>query len=258
MPGTTTDPVKKRMDIFGVVSVVLVDTAGYDDMGDVGDMRVAKTKSMFDKIDLAIFLYTGNVLDKKDLDVIGELKKKNIPIILLHNQSDVVSLDVISAKNIFSKTGLEPIDFSCNTLDDKYAATLRSNLISIIVEKLQEKLNINKTILGGLVNENDTIALVCPIDNGAPTGRLILPQVMAIRDILDHKGIAVVLEPCNLEAYIKNNKPKLVVTDSQVFSNVAQILPKNIPLTSFSMLLARSKGPFINYIEGAKKIDSVA
>lgn len=252
--GTTTDPVKKRMEIFGVGPVQLIDTAGLDDEGALGKQRVKKTREVFSQIDMAFILFTGNIFGKEEKEALKELKKYDIPVLLIHNQSDIVSLDATVAFELNEKYGVDVVEFSCCMLDEQQQKEAVGMLLSFIIKSIGGE---EKTILHGLVNKGDTIVLVCPVDNGAPTGRLILPQVMAIRDILDHFGIAVVLQPEQLQSYLEQNRPKLVVTDSQVFKDVAAMVPANLPMTSFSVLLARAKGAFSEYITGAAAISKL-
>ncbi len=252
--GTTTDPIKKRLEIFGVGAVQLIDTAGVDDCGELGLMRVEKSIETISQIDLAVVLFTGSNFGSYEREIIGELKSYNTPFILLHNQSDIITLPLNIKSELEQEFNCEVIEFSCSIQDVDKQQYLKENLFLQIVTLLKKE---ERTIMQGLVNEDDLIALVCPIDNGAPTGRMILPQVMAIRDVLDNKGIAVVLQPENLEQYLKTATPKLIVTDSQVFKTVSQIVPQEIPLTSFSVLLARSKGPYSAYVEGVKAISNL-
>lgn len=252
--GTTTDPVKKRMEIFGIGPVQLIDTAGLDDVGELGNQRVKKTKEIFSQIDMAFLLFTGNIFGKEEKDALKELKKYDVPVVLIHNQSDIVSLDAQLAFELTQKYEVDVVEFSCCMLDEHEQKRAVEMLVSFIIKNVNRQGN---SILYKLVVATDIIVLVCPIDNGAPTGRLILPQVMAIRDILDSGGIAVVLQPDQLEQYLKKNTPSLVVTDSQVFKEIAKAVPEIIPMTSFSVLLARAKGPFDDYIMGASQISKL-
>lgn len=252
--GTTTDPIKKRLEIFGVGAVQLIDTAGVDDVGELGLMRVEKSREVISQIDLAIVLFSGSTFGNYEREIIGELNLYNTPFILLHNQSDILELSGSIKHKLESEFATKIVEFSCVLLDENRQSELVKSLLDLIVTLLKKE---ERTIMQGLVNEGDLIVLVCPIDNGAPTGRMILPQVMAIRDILDNKGVAVVLQPENLEQYLKTATPKLVVTDSQVFKQVANVVPPTTHLTSFSMLLARSKGPYEAYIKGVKQISNL-
>lgn len=256
IPGTTTDPVRKRMEIFGVGPVVLIDTAGIDDSGELGNQRVKKSKQIISQIDIAILLFTNNQLDKYEKDLIRQFIDEEIPLILVHNQSDIIPLDRKLALWITEKYGIDVVEFSCNMLEEVEQKQSVEMLTSLIIKGLQSSFSNGNGLFDGLVDADDLVVLVCPIDSEAPEGRLILPQVNAIRDILDRGGVSVVLQPDALEKYLNNCtlKPKLVVTDSQVFDKISKIVPEDIPLTGFSPLLARSKGFFEYYLNGTPKI----
>ena len=268
--GTTTDPVKKRMEIPDVGPVQLIDTAGIDDIGEVGQKRVEKSLKLIDEVDLALLVFTGNIFGKEEKDLLAQLKENDVPVVVVHNQSDIVSLDCGVAGDLTNIYKCDVVEFSCRMPDPQEQKDAVEMLMAFIVKGLlvQEK---EKTIMEGLVEPGDNIVLVCPIDSEAPAGRLILPQVMAIRDILDRGGVATVLQPAQLQDYLANILPdscqratsapsavkppvKMVVTDSQAFKQVAAIVPESIPLTSFSVLMARSKGPFEDYVKGVEAI----
>jgi [FeFe] hydrogenase H-cluster maturation GTPase HydF len=255
-PGTTTDPVRKRMEIFGVGPVVLIDTAGIDDETELGVQRVEKTMQVINQIDLAILLFTNNHMDKYEKDLLKLFKEEDVPVILLHNQSDIIPLDKHLAAELTEKYGIDVVEFSCSMLNEDDQKEAVEMITSFIVKGLQGSANAGITLFEGLVKENDQVVLVCPCDSEAPEGRLILPQVNAIRDILDKGGVAIVLQPDALEGYIKSAavKPVLVVTDSQAFEFVSRVVPEDVPLTGFSPLLARSKGFFKYYLDGTPKI----
>jgi small GTP-binding protein len=278
--GTTTDPVKKRMEIPDVGPVQLIDTAGIDDIGEVGQKRVEKSLKLIDEVDLALLVFTGNIFGKEEKDLLAQLKENDVPVVVVHNQSDIVPLDCGVAGDLTNIYKCDVVEFSCRMPDPQEQKDAVEMLMAFIVKGLlvQEK---EKTIMQGLVEPGDNIVLVCPIDSEAPAGRLILPQVMAIRDILDRGGVATVLQPSQLQDYLANILPdschqaatahsaeppaatassavkpsvKMVVTDSQAFKQVAAIVPESIPLTSFSVLMARSKGPFEDYVKGVEAI----
>jgi [FeFe] hydrogenase H-cluster maturation GTPase HydF len=259
IPGTTTDPVRKRMEIFGIGPVVIIDTAGIDDEGELGKRRVQSSRKIIEQIDIALLLFTNNSMDKYEKELINTFRKEALPVILVHNQSDIIPLDKEVGLDISEKYGIDVIEFSCNIMDDKEQQDAVALLTSFIVKGLEGVVSSSSTILEGLVERGDNIVLVCPVDSEAPEGRLILPQVNAIRDVLDRDGNAIVLQPANLKEYIEHAsvKPKLVVTDSQAFAKVSAVVPNDIPLTGFSLLLARSKGPFIHYLKGTKAIDDL-
>lgn len=283
--GTTTDPVKKRMEIPEIGPCNIVDTAGIDDVGTLGEQRVKKTGKVMNEVDMAILLFNGNIFAKDEKDLLEELQKRDVPVLVVHSQSDILPLDADLATELNSLYGVDVVEFSSALLDEQEQKDALEQLLSFIIKVMYEAIRKNeeKTILQGLVNEGDKIVLVCPIDSEAPQGRLILPQVMAIRDVLDHKGIAIVLQPSELEKYLEEdaalrnagneNGVKLVVTDSQAFKEVAAIMDRveasdgcvepasgccgNIPLTSFSILMARAKGPFDDYVQGLEALDSL-
>ena len=270
--GTTTDPVKKRMEIPDLGPCNIIDTAGVDDTGDLGEQRVKKTEKVMNEVDMAILLFSGNIFAKDEKDLLESLQKKDVPVLVVHNQSDILPLDVDLATELNSRYGVDVVEFSCCLTDEQEQKDALEQLISFVIKVMYEAIRKNeeKTILEGLVDEGDKIVLVCPIDSEAPQGRLILPQVMAIRDVLDNKGIAVVLQPSELEKYLQEDAAlrnagngkgvKLVVTDSQAFKQVAEIVDSvcsSIPLTSFSILMARAKGPFDDYVQGLSALDSL-
>lgn len=258
-PGTTTDPVKKRMEIPDIGPVVLIDTAGIDDVGELGLQRVTKTKEIISQIDLALLLFTNNEFGKFEVSLIKSFQEQEIPFIIVHNQSDIIPLESGVAIELGEKFKADIVEFSCSLLDEEEQKEMVSFLISLMAKSLEHSPFAPKTLFEGLVSKGDVIVLVCPIDSEAPQGRLILPQVNAIRDLLDKDAIAVVLQPANLKEYLSSsgNSVKLVVTDSQVFDIVAKDVPTHIPLTGFSVLLARSKGCFQNYLKGTPFIDSL-
>ena len=265
--GTTTDPVKKRMEIPDIGPCNIIDTAGVDDTGTLGEQRVKKTEKVISEVDMAILLFSGNIFAKDEKDLLESLQKKDVPVLVVHNQSDILPLDVDLATELNSRYGVDVVEFSCCLTDEQEQNDALEQLVSFIIKVMYEAIRKNeeKTILEGLVEEGDKIVLVCPVDSEAPQGRLILPQVMAIRDVLDNKGIAVVLQPSELEKYLLEDAAlskgvKLVVTDSQAFKQVAEIVDSvcsSIPLTSFSILMARAKGPFEDYVQGLSALDTL-
>ncbi len=276
-PGTTTDPVKKRMEIPDIGPVQLIDTAGFDDGGEVGVKRVEKTMKVIEEIDMALLVFTGNVFGKEEKDVLAKLKEYDVPVVVVHNQSDITPLDCGVAGDLNNMYDCDVVEFSCRMPDAGQQREAVDMLVAFIVKGLLLSGG-ERTIMEGLVEPGDKFVLVCPIDSEAPAGRLILPQVMAIRDVLDNGGVAAVLQPEQLEGYLKGipcvedagdlsgvksgegcgaSSVKMVVTDSQAFRQVSQIVPENIPLTSFSVLMARAKGPFEEYMKGVKAIEAL-
>ncbi len=260
IPGTTTDPVKKRMEIFGIGPVVIVDTAGIDDSGKLGVQRVSKTKEVVAQIDIALLIFTNNTIDGYELELLTLFKSEGIPTILIHNQSDIIPLDPDLALEITQKMGIDVIEFSCNEFDESRLKDSITLLVSLMIKSLVDSPYAPKTVFDGIIDKGDYVLLVCPIDSEAPEGRLILPQVNAIRDILDKGAIATVVQPENLASMAGADgfkKYKLVVTDSQAFDQVSEIIPIDINLTGFSILLARSKGYFDYYLQGTRAIENL-
>jgi [FeFe] hydrogenase H-cluster maturation GTPase HydF len=247
------------MEIFGVGPVVLVDTAGIDDEGSLGEQRVAKTKQVIAQIDLAILIYTNNDFGKYERDLASRFAEEEIPFILLHNQSDIIPMDSEMGGELAVKFACDVMEFSCALIEEEDQRAAVEQLTAFIVKALSASLPGQRGMFEGLVEEGDLIILVTPIDSEAPEGRLILPQVNAIREVLDRGGVAVVLQPDMLQKYIALNKSKvkMVVTDSQAFEFVSRVVPDEIPLTGFSILLARSKANFENYLKGTPSIDNL-
>jgi [FeFe] hydrogenase H-cluster maturation GTPase HydF len=248
--GTTTDPVYKAMELLPIGPVMMIDTAGLDDFGEVGELRIKKTKQVMDKTDLAILVFTSEseelTLEKRWYE---ELSSKNIPVIGVINKIDKLEVNEEYFKGKFNIPFVK-VSAKENTNIDKLKDT--------IIEKAP--LNFERsTLVGDIINPKDVVLLVAPQDIQAPKGRLILPQVQTIRDILDKDAVVITVKDSELEYFINklNFKPDLVITDSQVFKKVNEIVPKDIPLTSFSILMARYKGDLKSLIKGAKAIDSL-
>ena len=253
IPGTTTDPVRKIMEIHGLGPVVLIDTAGMDDEGLLGEKRVLRSREVIMQVNMAILLFTGNFLGKYEKSLIEDFRMDDVPFILLHNMSDKISLDPEIRKEIEREYSVDVLDFSCREPE------ALGVLIKIISNNLGPSPFSSLPMLEGLVTGNDHVILVCPVDSEAPEGRLILPQVQVIREILDRRAIAVVLQETQLETCFdetyREQKPVLVVTDSQLFGKVESLIPGDQPLTGFSILLARSKGDFKTYLDETSAID---
>jgi len=252
-PGTTTDPVKKSFEITGFGPVILVDTAGIDDSGDLGEKRVDRTLRTLDIIDLALLVITENSWGEYEDDLIKKFRDQDLPFIIIHNKSDLQEPTVKFKETVKSTTGKELFEFS---------AVDRRNyeeLISLIKETIPEHSYKTSTLLGDLVNQGDIVILITPIDVEAPAGRLILPQVQAIRDILDNDAVAIVLKEREVDSFLKKTgvRPALAITDSQVFIKADASIPPDIPLTSFSIMLARFRGDFDSYLKGTPKISDL-
>lgn len=259
-PGTTTDPVKKRMEIFGVGPCQLIDTAGVDDLGELGLMRVEKSFNIISQVDVGILVFNDNFLSKEDRQIIEALRKLSVPVIAVHNKSEIVPLDSAVAEEINSMYGIDVVEFSTRIPNEQEQNEAKELLLAFIVKAASSSEFKEKDMFEGLVKRGDRVLLICPIDSEAPTGRLILPQVNAIRSLLDKFVQVTVVQPESLPEIFtcgNSNKFDLVVTDSQVFKEVSPMIPQEIPFTSFSMLLARSKGCFEKYIEGTPMISSL-
>jgi [FeFe] hydrogenase H-cluster maturation GTPase HydF len=252
-PGTTTDPVKKSFEITGFGPVILVDTAGIDDSGDLGEKRVDRTLRTLDIIDLALLVITENSWGEYENDLIKKFHNQDIPFILIHNKSDLQEPTAKFKETVKSTTSKELFEFSA------FDRRNYEELISLIKETIPEHSYKTSTLLGDLINQGDIVILITPIDVEAPAGRLILPQVQAIRDILDNDAVAIVLKEREVDAFLRKTavKPVLAVTDSQVFIKADASIPPEIPLTSFSIMLARFKGDFENYLKGTPKISEL-
>lgn len=249
--GTTTDPVKKSIEIFGIGPVILIDTAGIDDMSELGKQRVEKTYQTLKEIDCAILVIAGNVFGEPERKLIEEFKKHETPFIVVHNKSDIEKLEKHEFQALLKDYNVNTIDFSA--LQDKPTA-----IVEALKHAIPDSAFHRPSLLGGIIKPGQTIVLVTPIDDEAPEGRMILPQVMAIRDVLDNDCICVVLKETALQQYFDNNpKPALVVTDSQVFSLVNKIVPQDVQLTSFSIVLARLRGDFENYLKGTPALSNL-
>lgn len=257
--GTTTDPVYKAMELLPIGPVVFIDTAGIDDTTELGELRVKKTKEILNKMDIALLLIsTEVVLENQELNYekewIREIKKREKPFIVILNKVDLVSVEKL--QEIEEKVKRE---LGCEI---SKVTTSREESIQTIKNKIIEyapKIVVEEKLIGDKIKIGDKILLVAPQDIQAPKGRLILPQVQVIRDILDNGGIPTVVTLDNLKEglAIFQWKPDLVITDSQVFKTVDEILDREVPLTSFSIIMARAKGDLETLYRGAKRINSL-
>ena len=250
--GTTTDPVKKSMEIFGIGPCVLIDTAGIDDVGELGQQRVEKTMKVLEEIDCAILVITENNFGDPEKHLIARMKELAVPFFIVHNKADQDPLVAVLKAMIEKNYDVKVLDFSIARKDDI------TPLVELLKKTIPESAYQKVSLLGGIIQPNEVVVLVCPVDSEAPEGRLILPQVMAIRDVLDNECICVVLKETHLQQYLDTMpQPALVVTDSQVFSYVSQIVPTDIPLTSFSIVMARLRGDFDNYVKGTSYLSQL-
>ena len=253
LAGTTTDPVKKTMEIGGVGPVVWIDTAGIDDEGTVGRLRIQKSLEMLSQADLALLLFTDNRFEAEEVMLVETCRKRGIPYILIFSQADRFQPDARLIEQL--EADYQTQVFVLSVKDP----SLRDPLTSRIRQALPETAYVHKTLLGDVIGEGDTVVMVTPIDSSAPEGRMILPQVQVLRDILDQHAKAVVCRETELEQTLRQLRqpPQLVVTDSQVYGIVSKIVPEQVFLTSFSVVLARAKGLFDDYVKGTPTIDSL-
>ena len=268
--GTTTDPVSKAMEILPLGPVVITDTAGIDDTTELGALRMEKTEEVVKKINLAVYvLRTDEEPNSDDMHWLGLLKQNNVPVALFINEINAalnnlteskasVGRDKLGERYIADHTGLSELVTVIGSADFTSDAK-RLELLDLLGGLTPLDVEGEQTLLQGLVEEGDTIILVCPIDSAAPKGRLILPQVQTIREILDHKGLALVCQTEELPAMIHSlkNPPKMVICDSQAFDRVDELTPDSIPLTSFSILMARFKGKLQDLVTGVKAIKNL-
>lgn len=268
--GTTTDPVSKAMEILPLGPVVITDTAGIDDTTELGALRMEKTEEVVKKINLAVYvLRTDEEPTSDDMHWLGLLKQNNVPVALFINEINgttnnlteskaSVGRDILGERYIADHTGLSDLVTVIGSADFTSDAK-RLELLDLLGGLTPLDVEGEQTLLQGLVEEGDTIILVCPIDSAAPKGRLILPQVQTIREILDYKGLALVCQTEELPAMIHSlkNPPKMVICDSQAFDRVDELTPDSIPLTSFSILMARFKGKLQDLVAGVKAIKNL-
>lgn len=249
--GTTTDPVKKSYEIPGFASVVFIDTAGIDDTGALGQQRIRKSLEAIGQADAAILVTTDNCFGEEEEILAKEFTKYKIPFIVVHNKQDLSPLTLKLRERLEKKYHIQVVDFSANKGDAQPLIDALKNTI-----QTPER----TSLIGELVQPGDIVMLITPIDSSAPVGRMILPQVQMIRDILDNQCISIVLQPDEITGFLNRTgiTPVLVITDSQVFGRIAPLIPENVPLTSFSIVLAHHKGDFEHYISGTAQIDSLS
>ena len=243
--GTTTDPVTKAMELLPLGPVVIIDTPGVDDEGELGELRVRRALQTLNKTDVAVLVIDAALgLREPDRKLLAAFEAKNIPHIIVYNKADLLPAVPEAREN------------------ELYVSALTGDGIFELKEKvarLMQTVKTDKTLLGDLVSPGDVVVLVTPIDESAPKGRMILPQQNAMRDVLDHGAINLVVKETELEQALAalNRPPKLVVTDSQAFGKVKDIVPPDTPLTSFSILFARYKGELDLTAAGAAAVDSL-
>ncbi|MEQ8155325.1 MAG: [FeFe] hydrogenase H-cluster maturation GTPase HydF [Clostridiaceae bacterium] len=251
--GTTTDPVYKSIEILPIGPCVIIDTAGLDDDSELGESRRKKTLEVLSKTDVALVVVDSTIgVGENDKAIIKQLKEKKIPVVCILNKADQRSITKEEVNNTGMEIGVPAV--SVSALNKNGIEELKQKIINIIPDN-EEKFK----LVGDLINPGDIVVLVTPIDKAAPKGRLILPQQQTIRDIIESDAIAVVTKEHELRETLENlkKKPKLVITDSQVFLKASADTPKDIMLTSFSILLARYKGNLIELVKGAKAVESL-
>lgn len=254
VPGTTADPVYKPMEFHGIGPVVFIDTAGLDDEGKLGELRVEKTKSAMDKTDIALMIFSAEDSDyAEELAWVEDLRNMNTPVVTIINKSDKVSsVDSHLITLLEDKSGSKPILVSAKNGDG--IEDIREAIIKNLPEDYE-----SDSITGNLVKDGDRVLLVMPQDIQAPKGRLILPQVQTLRELLDKKCIVTSCTTDKLKSALDSFKesPDLIITDSQVFKTVYELKPKNSKLTSFSVLFAAYKGDSEYFEAGAKHIENL-
>lgn len=257
--GTTTDPVKKAMELLPLGPVVIIDTPGLDDEGELGSLRVQKAKQILGQTDIAVLVVDAAVgMSSLDEELVREFEARKIPYVVVYNKADLLENTIVEncAESISKESGAISME---NIL---YVSTVTGEGIHSLKEKLgsfASKCKKDKVLVSDLLEAGDVVVLVTPIDESAPKGRLILPQQLVIRDILDKHGIVVTCQDSELRQTLSGlaKKPKMVITDSQVFGRVSKDVPREIPLTSFSILMARYKGDLETLVQGAAALSKL-
>lgn len=247
--GTTTDPVYKSMELLPAGPVVVIDTPGLDDVGDLGKLRVEKAVGVLNKTDLAILVAdAGKGLNEQDKEILSKIKEKNLPVIVAYNKTDLTDNGAT-----FTLDG-QAKEMNVSALNNTGIYELKEAIAKLLNEETNER-----PLVGDLVNVNDLIVLVVPIDKAAPKGRLILPQQQTIRDLLDNGAVPITCRDSELEGVINKfgKDIKLVITDSQAFGKIKDIVPRDIPLTSFSILFSRYKGELEHQLASVNALDEL-
>lgn len=244
--GTTTDVVEKSMELLPVGPVTFLDTAGLDDESELGEKRVEKTMKVINRIDVAVIICDYNGLDDYEKELIKKFEELKIPYLIVENKCDIKKVDIPDYNNVLYTSVKD---------DESLVFKFKEALVKLLPDDFVN----SPKIAGDLVPPKSTVILVIPIDKEAPKGRIILPQVQTLRDLLDSDCMSCVVKETELKQAIENLKtpPALVVTDSQAFRQVSEIVPENIPLTSFSILFARLKGDLDEFIKGAEAIENL-
>jgi [FeFe] hydrogenase H-cluster maturation GTPase HydF len=248
--GTTTDPVEKPMELLPLGPVLFVDTAGFDDIGSLGELRIKKTAKILERADVALLVTEADTWGEYEEKWLKLLREQEIPTLVILNKTDIRAT---AAAHRLAEAGIQWTAMSAT--DATGVLEAKEALVRTVPENWYKQAG----ILDGLVGEHDTVVLVIPIDKEAPKGRIILPQVQTIRDLLDKKANALVTNEVELPRAIEQlkNRPRLVVTDSQAFEQVARSTPEDIPMTSFSILFARFKGDLDSLVSGVRSVDQL-
>ena len=252
--GTTTDPVLKAMELLPLGPVVMIDTPGLDDEGELGALRIQKAYQVLNKTDIAVLVVDGTIgMTGEDCAILDRIKDKQIPYVVVMNKADLIEDRTFSAQNIPASLSSDHVIWV--SAADKTNIHELKELIAALAPTEDNKLR----IVGDLIHPSDFVVLVVPIDKAAPKGRLILPQQQTIRDILEADATAIVVKEHELRETLDSlgKKPSLVITDSQVFAKVSADTPRDIPLTSFSILFARYKGNLKTVVNGARTLDTL-
>ena len=252
LKGTTTDPVKRSFEILGYAPVIFIDTAGIDDEGATGQLRIQRSLETLNIIDMAIIVISNNEFGDYERKIIDKLKELKTVFFIIHNKSDIAPLDNNLKNSLEAEFNVPVIDFTTRNRDQV------SLVFDTIKQIAPESTWTFGSLLGDIVSANDIVLLITPIDSEAPQGRMILPQVQVLRDCLDNHCMAFVIQDTEVEEFFRRGiKPRLAITDSQVFHKVKDMIPSDVPLTSFSIVLARSKGDFTNYLKGTPAISKL-
>ncbi len=261
--GTTTDPVYKSMELLPIGPVVIIDTPGFDDEGALGELRVRKTKQVLNKTDIAVLVVDATEGKKQcDEELIHIFKEKEIPYIIVNNKADLLSsefLEKVCQKNPSEQRKAEQTALLTSGQEQYVSALTGAGIYELkeCIGKLTPNEDMTLKIVGDLLNPGDFVVLVVPIDSAAPKGRLILPQQQTIRDVLEANAAAIVVKESELKQTLEQlgRRPAMVITDSQAFEQVSEVVSEEIPLTSFSILMARYKGYLDTAVKGVAAID---
>jgi len=250
--GTTTDPVEKPMELLPIGPVIFIDTAGIDDVGKLGEKRNKKTRKVFDRTDIAIIVVDGEKWGEYEQELINTFEEREVPAIVVFNKNDISEPDTDAINQLEQRE----IPFT-KTIAEQGEGVL--DVREALIQNAPDEVINTPTILGDLISPGELVVLVVPIDMEAPKGRLILPQVQTIRDVLDNDAYNMVVKERELRDALERlqNPPKLVVTDSQAFLKVAGDTPDDVLMTSFSVLFARFKGDLMEYVKGTMKIEEL-